>query len=1086
MIKPIRNIQKYLHHFTIEHKHSHIWIACLYAILVLPVAFVGIFHIQYAYERETKRTLDDYQNITLLTKTIIETKLNSLLELCRSLSSRPLVAKAITQNEWSEAINILNTDNFLAQTPYIDRVVLYNKYGTIMSDFPNATPSVIGESRSNKQWFKDFVEKDTLFVTGVQVRKANPQSNIVSVIAPIHLPKQTQLLGILMLQIKTDILSSWLVDFKRGRDQIFFDVLDQHNAFVRHHKFPENEKKIIASESQSFYRQLLKQNEEVSEAYDGDERRSIFATIRTIPGIGWKVIVSSPAEVAFHERTKEIVSLVSGYLVFLVLLSIIYFFWVSNAREHQKKVLQHFEYEKKLEDSNKELDTFFTVALDFLCIATKTGYFQRINQLWEDVFGYSKQDLLSQPLLSFVHPDDANATIDAINTLKNGKQVAQFRNRYRTVDGNYRWLEWRSTPANGFIYAAARDITEEKISQDKLIENEAFLQTVTDNVPGMIAYWDHNCTCQFANASFQKRVGKPQKQLLGSSMKDLLGETVFQQYQPYVLGALDGSMQNFEKKSAKINDETEFIWVHFIPNFQNKKVCGFFMIISDITELKITHTKLEEANRSLIQRTKEAEAATVAKSEFLSNMSHEIRTPLNAIIGFSTLLEGELTGEKEKSRLRAISSSGNFLLSLVNDILTFSKLESGKEIFEFHPCNLFHIVTSTAELFRNQIESKKMSLVVSTEGLQGQSPIISDRAIRQILFNLIGNAVKFTNQGFVSITGKLNASETTNGSDANLIFEIEDSGIGISEDFKQKLFTNFSQQNQSINRQYGGTGLGLAITKKIVTELQGTIAVKSEEGKGTKFTVTIPNVALSATPSDENSGTAALFENTIEFTNSTVLVVDDVSLNREYLCDAISKLAPLLTVIEASSGEMALDIVARNPPNLVFMDVRMPGIGGLEAAKEMRRILATHNCKIIAFTASVDESILAQEIFDSYLRKPAPIQQIHNEMIKFLPHKEKNINSDSSANSFMNKEPLEQETKLSQQSRDALNKTCENALHNTNSESVDAFCSMLKSVPEASELPTLQKFAEEIELCLKEFNITRVNNLLQSFLNKYR
>ncbi len=962
MLTKYNKVRVFLKGITVEGRISPFVQLGAFLALIAFIAMIGFLHIRFSYQHDTETTRASYHNTSLLAETVLETKLDSLSGLARSLSTRPMVVKAVERNDWAGAIDVLNASNFLAETANLDRVVLFNNDATIMSDFPIATPSVVGENRKTKQWYKDYVEKKQLpFVSGVQLRSAEPRINVISVIAPIRALKSSQVLGILQLQVPASILSDWMGDFQRDKGNIFFDIIDQHGNFVLNHKGVSNTNQIVSLESESFYKRAVESKREEFQAFDASLKREMYVAIHTLPEYGWKIVVSSPSVFAFRERNSNLFFLSLGYLGFLAALGALYIFLVYNSKRHKKEVELHFEYERKLLESSKELDMFFDVALDFLCIAQGDGYFRKVNKLWETALGYSKQELLSQPFVNFVHPDDISATVDALKTLNDNQPIAQFRNRYRTAAGSYRWLEWRTVPVNGLYYAAARDITEIKEAQ----------------------------------------------------------------------------------------------------------------------------VALEQMNKALLERTQEAEAAAVTKSEFLSNMSHEIRTPLNSIIGFSSLLEDEITGEKQKSRLHAISSSGKFLLSLVNDILCFSKLEAGKEHFEVSPCNLTKLLTSTAELFRAQLESKNVNLIVSTEAIDEVSAITSERAIRQIIFNLLGNAVKFTRQGFVSIRAKVLASDAQSATDVTLVLEVQDSGMGISESFKEKLFTKFSQQDQGSNREFGGTGLGLAITKKIVAALGGDIIVESKEGEGTKFTVTIPNIQLSAVPVDSDPRPSSLLFRNIDFTGATVLVVDDVELNRKYLVDAVSKVAPQVNLLEAESGEKALEIAAHTPPDLIFMDIRMPGMGGTETANKLRQRPQTESCKIVAFTASIEPKVLEGELFDGYLRKPAQVHQIVKEMMRFLPYIQKDVDANSSFTSGDAETQVNFAEVLSQDSIELLRKVFQNALSNTNSENVAAVCSTLKSISESSDLPALREYAREIEGALNEFNIESVINDLNKFVSKY-
>lgn len=391
--------------------------------------------------------------------------------------------------------------------------------------------------------------------------------------------------------------------------------------------------------------------------------------------------------------------------------------------------------EEALREKNQELDQFFTLSLDLLCIADTEGYFRRLNTTWEDVLGFSRDELMTGKFLDFIHPADVDATLSAVAELSKKIPVTGFVNRYRHRDGSFRWLEWRAASDGKLIYAAAHDITGQR--------------------------------------------------------------------------------------------------------------------------------EYEEA----LRRAKEAaEAANRAKSDFLANMSHELRTPLNAVIGFSEVLSDRYFGDlndKQAQYVRDISESGQHLLSLINDILDLSKVEAGKVELELSKVGLKNLLENSLVMIKEKAYKHSLNLSIEMEkGAEELTVTADERKLKQIIYNLLSNAAKFTPDGG-SITvraGLVRSSESGVGSWGEGAFQrriqglalysdfieisVKDNGIGLSPEDQEKIFDTFYQVVEAQKGKPAGTGLGLSLVKRFVEMHGGKIRVESEGlGKGSTFTFIIPNQA---------------------------------------------------------------------------------------------------------------------------------------------------------------------------------------------------------------------------------------------------
>ncbi|NYC51151.1 signal transduction histidine kinase [Clostridium beijerinckii] len=344
-------------------------------------------------------------------------------------------------------------------------------------------------------------------------------------------------------------------------------------------------------------------------------------------------------------------------------------------------------------------------------------------------------------------------------------------------------------------------------------------------------------------------------------------------------------------------------------------------ILIDNLEEKVEERtkKLEKTNTELKYAKIEAEKANEAKSEFLANMSHEIRTPLNAVIGFSELLKNTIKDEKHKSYIETINVAGNSLLTIINDILDLSKIEAGRIELQYKPLKLSNIFREIKYIFKQKTKSKNIEFLLDIQEDFDESILLDEVRIRQILLNLVGNAVKFTDKGYVKLS--LKGTTSQNKSSVDFRISIEDTGIGIAEGEREKIFDAFKQASGQSIKKFGGTGLGLSITKKLTEIMQGKIFVESIEGKGSTFYVEFYNVPIAATEELPEDTSTAYF-NKYNFSNEKILVVDDIETNRFLLEELLSKAG--LRVITAENGFEAIKVFKHEKPDLAIIDLIMP------------------------------------------------------------------------------------------------------------------------------------------------------------------
>lgn len=401
--------------------------------------------------------------------------------------------------------------------------------------------------------------------------------------------------------------------------------------------------------------------------------------------------------------------------------------------------------------------------------------------------------------------------------------------------------------------------------------------------------------------------------------------------------------------------------------------------------IAVDMTKRFEIEAALNKAKEHAETASLAKSQFLANMSHEIRTPMNAILGFTSLLYEQVHEAKLKSYIKTIQSAGNNLLVLINDILDLSKIEAGKLELDKRPCNPTELFNSLADIFKLKLVEKDIDLEIDIDPKIPTSLQLDEARLRQVLLNLLGNAVKFTDQGLIRLQ-VFAGNEDEIRSKVDLTINIEDTGIGISEDQQQHIFEEFTQSEGQDNKNYGGTGLGLSISKRLIEMMDGSLSLSSTLGQGSTFTVKLQGLDIASLTSSEVVADETNADNvSIHFLPAKVLVVDDVQDNRELIIESFTETP--LQLETAQNGLEAIELAKGQKFDLILMDIRMPVMDGYEAAREIKSF---SNVPIVALTASVmaDEfNRLKKEYFDGYLRKPVTKSELFDEITKFLPFK---------------------------------------------------------------------------------------------------
>ncbi len=413
-------------------------------------------------------------------------------------------------------------------------------------------------------------------------------------------------------------------------------------------------------------------------------------------------------------------------------------------------------------------------------------------------------------------------------------------------------------------------------------------------------------------------------------------------------------------------------------------------------ELQDTNEELEERtylidkqNHELEKKAEDLKQSNHYKSAFLANMSHEIRTPMNSIIGFSEILKSRIDDKKNYGYLDTIHKNGIALLNLINSILDLSKIESGKLDINYTPLLLKNLVQELDTLFNEKISDKGLDFIIDIDSKLNRAILLDETRIRQVLINLIGNSIKFTNEGYIKLIITCLNCDNPNRSSFDIKISVIDTGIGLSEESIKSIFETFVQAKEQKKGEYGGTGLGLSITKSLLELMDGEISVSSKLGAGATFDIILKNVEVALLDEASLDSKEINEIENIKFKNDIILLVDDISYNRDLVKGFLEE--HNLIFFEAENGKEAVSMVKEVKPNFILMDMKMPVMDGFEATKIIKKDEETKDIPVIALTASamIEDEIEVNKICDSYLSKPVGKKELVLKLMEYLPYTQK-------------------------------------------------------------------------------------------------
>ncbi len=542
------------------------------------------------------------------------------------------------------------------------------------------------------------------------------------------------------------------------------------------------------------------------------------------------------------------------------------------------------------------------------------------------------------------------------------------------------------------------DITSRKLAEEALIQSEENYRQLFDAESDAIFLIDNiSSRILQANKAATALYGYDHKELLQLKITDMAAQPENGMLHMQAMLPAVGQIITIPHRRHRRKDGGEFSVEITARCFLQNGRAVHLAAIRDSTERIQAQEKLAEYQNNLEElvriRTDElalakqaAESASRAKSMFLANMSHEFRSPMNAIIGFSEILEKLVQDGRQHEYVHRIYESGNALLTLLNDILDFSKIEAGKMDLHQEPVSLRQVLEDVCRMFSQRIEEKHIELCTEVEQAVPGLVLVDPVRLRQILLNLIGNAVKFTDAGTVQVLVKAQSMQEDEGSRRQISISVQDTGIGIPEEEFERIFEPFEQLKGLAMKGYGGTGLGLSITKSLVESMDGRIRLESCVGKGSMFTVELPVAEVAKGELEQKAEPGREEYDEVRFKPALILVVDDIDSNREVIKGFYDGCN--LEIEEAANGQEALEKARRRKPDLLLLDMKMPVMDGYEFMRILKSDTALRDIPVIAVTAHAlkEEEMRIRALCQGYLCKPLRRDDLIRETMQYVPY----------------------------------------------------------------------------------------------------
>jgi PAS domain S-box-containing protein len=650
--------------------------------------------------------------------------------------------------------------------------------------------------------------------------------------------------------------------------------------------------------------------------------------------------------------------------------------------------------EEEFKNANKKMEAIIDAIPDIMIEVGLDGTIYNYHSHRKDSFIMATDQFIGKKISEIVPAAAANVVLFAI---REAAEKSFSAGHQYTVEKNneLRWFELSIAPMketdehDTHFICLSRDITKVKLIDQSLQKSEARYRGLLDNLDAGVVVHAADTSVIMSNNKASELLGLSTGQILGKKALDpiwkfLNEDSLILDVEKYPINIMLKTKAAIKNVTIGINNSTsdKIIWV-LVNGFpvvdQKAEISEIVISFIDVTERKLMEIEL-------LKSKEQSESASKAKTDFLANMSHEIRTPLNGIIGFTHLLMKSELEKNQSEYMSTINESATSLMQIVNDVLDFSKIESGKLELNIEEVNLHLLIRQAIDLFSHQAKQKNIDLVLNLNSNVPKHILADSVRLKQVMVNLLSNALKFTSFGEIRLD--VDEIAVSNKKNTTLKFSVKDTGLGIKVENKEKIFNSFVQEDNSTNRKFGGTGLGLAISNQLLALMDSKLQLISMYGDGSDFFFEIKfekfkirnNKTFKDIIVSEGNGTGSI-------TDKKVLIVEDNKINMLLAKTLVKKIISNCIIYQAMDGNEAVEQYKKEKPDVILMDIQMPNKNGYEATHEIRQLAGGASTPIIAITAGImsgDKEKCLKAGLDDYLSKPIIEFDLEQILMKWL------------------------------------------------------------------------------------------------------